>query len=340
MKILLLAGGKSSERDVSMRSGAAIYEALQRLGHTVLAMDPADGRMLAMAEGKFIESGQPAPESTDLTAPEVSAALPVTLASRDFADVELVMIGLHGGMGENGSLQNLLDLAGKKYTGSDMTASAVAMNKAMSKQLFISVGLTTPKWMLYRLTGHTTLESVQQDIIANLKFPVIVKPNDGGSTVGLTKVEAESGLTEALLAAARESLNILVEEYVLGRELTVSVLDGKALPVVEIKPKNPLYDYEAKYTKGKSEYLAPAPISPEQTQDVQKAAMQAYQVLGCAGLTRIDFILGDDHKFYCLEANTLPGMTNLSLAPMAAKCVGMEFDDLVAAIINSALERY
>ncbi len=192
---------------------------------------------------------------------------------------------------------------------------------------------------MYRTAGHGIDNQLFQDIAASFKTPFIVKPNDSGSTVGLTLVNDVDPLTPALIAALGESKNILVEEYIAGRELTVAILDGEPLPVVEIVPKSGLYDYEAKYTKGMSEYTCPAKIDPSIAEKMQHDAALLYETIGASGLARVDFILDAHGQPYCLELNTLPGMTSLSLAPMAAKSAGIDFETLVQRIIESAQQR-
>ncbi len=337
MRVLLLAGGNSSENQVSLNSGKAIYEALVRLGHTVTAVDPAGGRLLVGADGQYnslLPDNQP---NVPVADPEKTLA--VALATPEVGKIDMVVLGLHGGAGENGTIQSLLDLAGVKYTGSDMAASAIAMNKAISKRLFESEQIPTPEWLLVKYTGESCEEKAAAAIKERFRFPVIIKPNDGGSTVGLTKVHKADDIIPALRAAAKEGKHILVEQFIEGRELTVSVLDGEAMPIVEIRPKNELYDYHAKYTKGMSEYIAPAVLDDTIAKKIQQDAVKAFDVVGASGLARVDFILAPDNRYYCLEINTLPGMTNLSLAPMAAKCVGLSFDQLIERIIQSATRK-
>lgn len=337
MRILLLAGGNSSENQVSLNSGKAIYDALVRLGHSVLAIDPAGGRPLVGVDGQFnslLPASQP-----NIPIADTEKTLVAALATPDVRSIDMVIIGLHGGAGENGTIQSLLELAGMRYTGSDMAASAISMNKAISKRLFESEQIPTPEWLLVKYAGEA-FEAEQAAAIAHkFRMPVIIKPNDGGSTVGLTKVKSQSEIIPALRAAAKEGRRILVEEFIEGRELTVSVLDSDPLPIVEIRPKNELYDYHAKYTKGMSEYIAPAEIEPSIAARIQQDAVKAYDVVDASGLARVDFILAPNGRHYCLEINTLPGMTNLSLAPMAAKCIGLSFDQLVTRIIESAMKR-
>jgi D-alanine-D-alanine ligase len=339
MKILLLAGGDSSEREISLATSRAVFKSLQRQGHDVLAVDPATGTSLLDHSGRFIET-----ESESSSEPTVSGSATVDptvvkdlMHSPDTRDIEVVFIGLHGAGGENGSVQNVLDLAGIKYTGSNMTASAVAMNKAIAKRLMTSEGIPTPGWALYHAHGGRVDDSITEAVSREFHFPVIVKPNDSGSTVGLTRVDKVVDLPEALRRAADESPDILIENYIPGRELTVAVLDGESLPVVEIKPKNGLYDYEAKYTTGKTKYIAPAEVDANLAAALQAAAAKLFGIIGASGLARVDFLLDSRGDYYCLELNTLPGMTDLSLAPMAAKCVGIDFDQLVDRVIKSAL---
>lgn len=339
MKVLLLAGGDSSERSVSLGSGKAVYEALSRLGHKVYAIDPSTGRSLLASDGTFVEYKANGSATTTPAPKSKTWSLATALGSPGFTDIDVVFITLHGGSGENGKIQCLLDLAGKSYTGSNMAASAIAMDKAVAKRLCITEGIKTPDWALYRLRGRKIDERLLHEIGHRFHFPVIVKPNDGGSTIGLSKVDSEAELPVALEKGVGESSDVLVEEYVQGREITASVLDGKPLPLVEIKPKNELYDFEAKYTPGKSDYIVPAPIDDELSESIQRAAVKIYSVVGATGLVRVDFILDENNDYYFLELNTLPGMTELSLAPMAASAVGIGFDDLIAKLIESALHR-
>ncbi len=338
MKILLLAGGDSSEREVSLASGLAIYESLKRQEHTVFAIDPLSGKSLLGSDGSFLTDSPNNNGRTAATVKTDTRALTNAITSPGFKDVEVVFIALHGGSGENGSIQCLLELAGKKFTGSNMTASAIAMNKAVTKRLFASEDILTPKWKLYRMLPDADTHAIGHDTSENFEFPVIVKPNDSGSTVGLTKAKDYNELRPALIKAAEESPNILVEEFIDGRELTVAVLDGQPLPVVEIIPTNELYDYEAKYTRGKSRYVAPAEIDPAIAAGMSSAAVTATAVIGATGLVRVDFIMDKKERCYCLELNTLPGMTKLSLAPMAAGATGIDFDELIDRMIKSSLE--
>jgi len=340
MKVMLLAGGDSSEREVSLNSGAAIFNSLKKLGHDVYAIDPSSGKSLLSSDGKFLTKAM----SSNVEAgsvPQVGAmALAKSITGSELRDFEVVFLALHGGKGENGSIQNLLELARIPFTGSDMKASAIAMDKATSKRLFEVEKIRTPKWKAYNIDSKGIDGKIFKEIKKNFKFPIIVKPNDGGSTIGLTKVSKPKELPAAFETALKESHCILVEDYIAGRELTVPILDGQALPVIEIIPKSGLYDYEAKYTKEKTEYIVPAKINSKLAKEVQKASLLVYEIIGAAGLARVDFMLAKNGKFYCLEINTLPGMTELSLSPMAAKAVGINFDQLIERMVKSAVKQF
>lgn len=338
MRIVLLAGGDSSERAVSLDSSAAIWQALERLGHEVIGVDPASGLQLGLTNGQLLPLEE---EQIELEGKENLVPVPDVIdfdLIPEVSEAELVFLGLHGGAGENGSIQNLLEMVGVAYTGSGVTASVVAMDKAVAKHLMKSIGVPTAPFTLCRFGRKKDFPAMAKDVLDQMSCPMIVKPNDGGSTVGLSKVMKAEGLVPALELAAEETHSVLVEQFIAGRELTVAVLDGEALPVVEIRPKSGLYDYEAKYTKGMTEYIAPAEIDAELASRIQHAAEAVYEVIGAAGLARVDFILNDKNEFYCLELNTLPGMTELSLSPMAAQAVGMSFDQLVERIIAAGLK--
>lgn len=340
MKVLLLAGGDSGEREVSLDSGAAIYASLKRLGHTVYAIDPASGKSLLTSDGKFLSGPSTTGATAAAPAQGGAMALAKSLVTPAFHDIKVVFLALHGGTGENGSIQNLLELAGMPFTGSDMTGSTVAMHKEMSKRLFKSEGINTPKWKTFRVKDNGISRDIVNEISSFFEFPVIVKPNDSGSTLGLTRVEKREELADAFQKTLKESKIVLVEEYISGRELTVPILDNRVFPVIEIKPESGLYDYEAKYTKGRSQYIVPAEISNKLSDKIKSTAKQVYDILGAAGLARIDFILAKGNKYHCLELNTLPGMTELSLAPMAAQAEGVSFDQLIELLIKSALEHH
>ncbi len=308
-RITVLKGGDSPEREVSLVSGAAIAAGLREQGYGVAELDPADYADLDQILAKLRELG-----------------------------TELVFLGLHGGSGENGQLQAALDLAGFRYTGSGFQACAITMDKYASKLLAQAEGVPVADWVLLRgdqLGDYEDLRDLQ-GIVDKLGLPLIVKPNDGGSSVGISKVEDPSALKDATRLALKYSASALLERYIPGRELTATVLDGQALPLVEIRPRNGWYDYENKYNAGRSEYLAPAPVDESLSQLVQLYAERLWQVFGLRGYARIDFRYDGDQPYF-LEVNTLPGMTPLSLTPMAAKAVGISFADLVDRIVRLAL---
>ena len=336
MKILLLAGGESNERAVSLDSGKAIYDALLNLNHIVYAIDPISGKSLLNSDGTYIDYERDK-TGRAIVPPRASGwSLAKTLGSPAFQDIDVVFIAMHGGFGEDGMLQCLLEIAGQKHTGSEMEASAIAMDKAIAKRLCISANIITAQFALYRLKPSEISDDIIEEIAGQFEFPVIIKPNDGGSTIALSKVNKKEELQKALTQSAEESSSVLIEKYIPGREITAAVFDGEALPLVEIKSTNELYDYEAKYNKGLTDYIVPAEISEELTKEIQKTAKEMYDIIGCSGLARADFILDENNNFYFLELNTLPGMTELSLAPMAAKASGLEFEELVTKMIESA----
>lgn len=316
-------GGRSSEREISLRTGRGIAQSLRNLGHDVASIDAADGRLLPAGDE---EKGAP-PLSALEPVGDSAITRPEILANAD-----VVFIALHGAMGENGTLQALLDLTGKPYTGSGMRASAIAMDKAMTKRIFEQAGVPTPRWQLLPRTGQVA--DVDMNLLGG--FPIVVKPNEEGSSVGLTVVKEASQLGEALRKAG-DLGEILIEEFAGGRELTVAVLGDQVLPIVEIRPRSGLYDYQSKYTAGASEYFCPADLPAPLAKRVSELGERAVRVLGCRGAARVDFRLGKDDVPYCLEVNTIPGMTPTSLVPMAAKAAGMTYDQLVARMLELAI---
>ncbi len=340
MKILVLMGGISAERDVSLASGEAIVEALKSAGHKVIALDTAEGQNLLPNTGKYLPEGvktEP-PDVAELEKKGKELALKA-VESFDFSDVDVVFLAFHGGQGEDGTIQSLLDMTGKPYTGSGVLASALAMNKAMSKKIFEREGILTPDWLLVEDSDLSDLSGITNGIENNLGFPCVVKPNDQGSTVGLTIVKEKAELQKAFDFAKKFSRQFLIEKYIPGRELTVGILGDQALPVVEIVPEHGVYDYECKYTTGKSKYIVPAEIPQDKAKEIQAIGLKAFRALSCEGYARADFRFGEDGRFYCLEVNTLPGMTAHSLVPKAAKAISIDFPELVDRIAKLALRK-
>ncbi len=311
MKIVVLMGGTSPEREISLRTGAGVVRALTTLGHEVVPLDTG-------------------PVGADIE--KLVRAIPKS--------ADLAFIALHGGDGENGTVQALLDLAQISYTGSGVLASALAMDKAMSKRIFLHDGIPTPEW-IERWAPEDSAQpwhpEIGEEEIARLGgFPLIVKPNDQGSTVGITVVGAPSELKPSLRTARRYGRLALIERFIPGREVTVTVLNGRALPVVEITPEGGFYDYERKYTAGASRYEVPARLPSETSERLQSLGLRACRALRCRGVARVDFRLHEDGTPYCLEVNTVPGMTETSLVPKAAAAVNMSYEELVRAIVESA----
>jgi D-alanine-D-alanine ligase len=335
MKVLVLAGGKSHEREVSLNSGKAVAECLQSLGHQVKVIDTGDGReLLSTATAGTISDQQ----TSDTKSASITSSdhAPAVFLPRDFCGFDCVFIALHGGIGENGTLQALLDLSGVCYTGSGVMASALAMDKYRAKLLFDSVGVPTPRTIFFgdETTAIKFCDEIEPE---QLQYPIIVKPNAEGSTVGLTLAKDHDALLAGIHEAAAGDVNILIEEFIPGRELTVAILGAEILPAVEIVPKSGLYDYHAKYTVGASEYICPARLDKQVEADIREFAQLAYEVLGCAGYARVDFRLNPQNELFCLEVNTLPGMTATSLVPKAAKAAGISFEQLLERIVKLAL---
>jgi D-alanine-D-alanine ligase len=299
--VAVLYGGLSSEREVSLNTGKACAQALQSKGYDVVLVDVDR---------------------------EVAARL-----REIHADV--AFNALHGRFGEDGCIQGLLEAMGIPYTGSGVTASAVGMDKVVSKTLFRSLGLAVADYVVFPAARAGEI------FVADLPFglPCVVKPSGEGSSVGVALVKDAASLPRACAEAAGLKGDIIVERYVKGKEVQVAVLDGKALGVIEVVPANEFYDYAAKYTAGTTQYFYPARISPEQAQQVMAAAEIAHRGLGCAGVTRTDFILAGDGVPYILEVNTLPGMTATSLVPKIARGNGISFEDLCEPLLEGAALR-
>lgn len=328
LNIILLVGGTSTERYISKLSSKSIYNALKNLGHNVTLLDPAYGDNQPSETEEFFDENDFA---------EISNSNYIKCFNRkEFDSADLVFIGLHGKWGEDGTVQAILDLKGIKYTGSKTLASAVTMDKILSKILFDEYKIPTPKWFSFR-NNEMTFDDVVSKIELEIGYPAIIKPNDQGSTVGLSICRNKDDIKNALSLAKDYSEKILVEEFIAGRELTVGIVGDIALPVLEIKPKHEIYDYECKYTSGMSEYIVPADIPVNIANDLMKTSLLAFKALECDGYARIDFRLSPENKFYLLEINTLPGMTSLSLVPKMAKAVGMSFEELVDKIIQLSL---
>jgi D-alanine-D-alanine ligase len=331
MKITVLMGGTSSERNVSLASGIRIVLALRERGHDVIALDPARG-VISGAEEKELATGGvgAAPPSLEALSKFAEGAfLPNLLAMKEISGADVVFLALHGGKGEDGTIQALLDMANIRYTGSGHLSSALAMDKDLSKKLFRAEKVKTADWIM----APVQVEQVE----GILGLPVIVKPSKQGSTVGLSVVKKREELMPAIDEASLYDDEVMVERFVPGRELTVGVLGDIALPVGEIISKHEIYDYECKYTPGMATEEFPAKLSREATERVQQQALAAFRALKLKGYARIDFRLTAEGEFYCLEANTLPGMTGTSLIPQGAAAMGIDFPELCERIVKLAL---
>ena len=327
MNIVVLCGGFSPEREVSLASGSAVASALKDAGHDVSIADPSLGTEQQPSDSEVYKT-KPGAEPPRLMATNQDKAIEIINSPR-IKEAELAFLTLQGRFGEDGIIQALLDSVGLKYTGSNVLASALAMDKDVSKKLFKEAGIRVIEWTMVRDGQVFHSES-------DMDFPMIVKPNDQGSTVGFSIVNSSDELDKAAAKAAKYSSHVMVEKYVKGRELTVTILDKQSLPIIEIKPKNKVYNYESKYTPGMTEYSCPADLTEQLEVGIQLAALKAFNALGCRHYARADFLLDSEDRFYCLEVNTLPGLTKTSLVPKAAKAVGMSFQDLVEKIVELA----
>lgn len=331
-KIAVLMGGDSGERAVSMSSGRAVARAIDRARYDVVCI----------AWNGALPSQRSSDELDGIPMLHVgSSQLLDTLMS---VQGDLTFITLHGGSGENGNLQAMLDKVGLRYTGSGPVASALGMDKMASKQLFMRLGLDTPKYLGLPKTDIEELgrDKLRESVVAELGLPVVVKPVAAGSTLGVTIVRSPDQLGAAMDEALQYDTRVLIEEYIAGTELTAGVMsEGNrtiVFPLIEIIPKSPsgFYDYEAKYTPGMSEHLIPPRLDESVQQRVRAATRTAYQSLGCRGMARADFMVAAEGTPYLLEVNTVPGMTATSLVPDAARSAGLDFPALVQKLIEDA----
>ena len=328
MKIAVLFGGDSMERDVSIASASQVVGALRSRGHEVVAYDSGRGRLTAADEQRVFAA------RIDRAPPDQHAvtSLPTLVSAPDLADVDVVFLAMHGGTGEDGTVQALLDLAGIPYTGSGKLGSAIGWDKDIAKRLFLAAGVPTPDWVM---------APVPNDVAASrLGFPLIVKPNGQGSTVGLTLVQKPAEIDAAVALAGKFDREVMLERYIAGRELTVGILDDEPLAVGEIIPATgPIFDYAAKYQAGGAEEIFPAKLTAEQTARAQDLSLRVHHALKLTTYSRVDFRLDADGGLWCLEVNTLPGLTAASLLPRAAAAVGIGFAELCERICRGALSR-
>lgn len=326
MKITVLMGGDSPEREISLQTGEAVAAGLAARGHDVTRID----------------------------IPSVAAVMQMT----ELKDQDVVFPALHVGQGEDGHLQALLDIMGVRYALSGATASALAMDKGTSKRVMRGAGIPTPDWLQVSwdtLKGRPgslktkqglelspdvlTIARIQERAASELGFPLVVKLNGAGSSVGIAIVQEEkdfAGALEGIVAAENgPAQDVIIEKYIPGRELTVAIFLGRRLPLLEIRTRDGFYDYQNKYTAGANEYLVPAPVHSPLYEQIADDALRVYDLVGCSGAARVDFRL-DEEQYHCLEINTIPGMTANSLVPKAALAVGIEFDELVEDLCLAA----
>jgi D-alanine-D-alanine ligase len=304
----VLKGGRSLERQVSLRSGARVEDALERLGHDVVALD---------------------------VGPDLIGQL------RD-ASPDVAFIAMHGRDGEDGTVQELLEILDIPYTGSGVVACVRATDKVLAKHLMLEAGIPTPEFFAFSETAFRELGAADAlpAIEERLDFPIVVKPSSQGSALGIKFARGAADVPAALVAAFSYDSRVLLERHVDGRDLAVSILDGEPLPVVEAVPTGDgFYDFEARYEIGRTEFVCPAELPDGVTEQAQELALRTYRLLGCSAFGRVDLMLGSDGELTVLEANPIPGLTETSLLPQAAEAAGISFDELVGRIVELALER-
>jgi D-alanine-D-alanine ligase len=331
MRITVLTGGTSSERDVALASSVQVIAALRSIGHQVAVVDTARGFIPETDEARLLSAavGVAPPSLARLEALEHGLLLRGLANLAAVREAEVLFLALHGGHGEDGTLQTILGLIGVPYTGSGPIGSAMAMDKDIAKRLFQEAGVPTARWLMAPATA--------QEVERHLGWPVVVKPSKQGSTVGLSIVRAPAELAKAIEEAWRHDDEVMIEAFVPGRELTVGILDGVALAVGEIIPRHEIFDYECKYTPGMSEEIFPADLPADVAAECGRLGLAAHQALKLQGYSRVDFRLTASGEACCLEVNTLPGMTATSLLPQSARAVGIGFPELCDRICRSAL---
>ena len=308
-RIAVIRGGKSAEREISLKTGKAILDALSRQGYSTIDIDPANNLHKALYQ----------------------------------QEVDIAFIALHGRFGEDGTIQGLLELEGIPYTGSGVLASALAMDKIMSKRIFNNLNIETPKFVVLKINEvEGKLDEIEKDLIDELGLPIVVKPSLEGSSLGLSIVKNKNQLREAIKEAFKYDQELLVEEFISGKEITIGLLGNQSpqvLPIIEIRPKEGVYDFKSKYTKGMTDFIIPAELPDVVYKKAETLALKAYQALKCKGMGRVDLRINSAGEAYVLEVNTIPGMTETSLLPQAAEVVGIDFDQLVVKILENALEK-
>jgi len=344
MKIVVLAGGISTERDISIISGTKVCEGLRKKNHQAILLDVFFGKE-ELPETIFpseydIEKETAYIKSFDEQLEEIKKE------KRDFfgphviticKQADVVFLALHGDNGENGKVQAAFDLMGIRYTGAGSLGSGLAMDKGIAKKIFMYSGIPTPKGISLHRSDNKAGEQLST---SGMRFPVVVKPCCGGSSVGVFIVHDQKEYEDALEQCFLYEEEVIIEQYIQGREFSVAIIEGKAFPVIEIEPLQGFYDYKNKYQTGAAVETCPADLSLELSQKMQKFAENGFRALGLESYARLDFMMNDKEEMFCLEANTLPGMTPTSLLPQEAAVVGMDFPDLCEELIRVSLKKY
>jgi len=328
MKVTVLAGGTSAEREVSLNSAVCVAQALRKNGHTVTVLDPGVG-------WSVIDPGTASAETEQKV-----CGLPEAQGREVLSCGDIVFNVLHGGQGENGTVCAVLELLGVPYVGSRPGASAAAMDKVASKRLFAAVGVPVPDYFILNSREKEVWNSRIEAGIGKLGLPVVVKPAEEGSTVGLTKADTVEKIYQAVELAASLSRQVIVERFIEGREITVGVFCNEALPVLEVVVPGGFYDFQAKYHSHENKYICPAEIDSDTAERAQQLALEAFHVLGLDDYARIDLRLDQNNGLWCLEANNQPGMTDSSLLPKAALVTGLDLTALLERLIKNALTRF
>lgn len=339
MNIVVLAGGYSHEREVSLSSGSLIANALMENGHQVIMLDLYFGTSEAATFEEAYEKlnkdkyeYKVRKQIPDLNALRAQKEKPNEMIGENIIPIcqsaDLVFLSLHGELGENGQLQAVFDLYDITYTGTGYLGSAIAMNKILSKEIMSAQGILTPEW-----------EVLEQSDEPSSAVPCVVKPNASGSSIGVYIVDNKDDLKQAVKEAKKYSPSVLIEEKISGREFSVGVLEGKALPVIEIIPKTGFYDYENKYQEGATVEICPAEVDPAIAEKMQETALEVFKALRLEYYSRIDFMVSEDGGVYCIEANTLPGMTPTSLFPQEAAASGMSYNELCNKLAEIAVSK-
>lgn len=345
MNIILLTGGTSAEKEVSLSSSRSILKALREKNHSVKVVDPVYGVNQPSEEEIFqkqISSEYPNPQDVRKLLQETNKNILECINSDIFDGIDITVLGLHGKFGEDGVIQSLLDIRGIHYTGSGFVSSALCLDKHYSKVLFRYNNINTPDWITFDKRILTEIESGFDRCLNEIGYPFVIKPNDEGSTVGLTIVKeniSKDEFSTAIQTALSYSDKVMIEKFIPGRELTCTIIGDEAYPIIEIKPKGGFYDYEHKYTKGMTEYICPAKIDSQIEGQIKYHSLKAHNSMGCSVYSRVDFILSNDLNTYCLEINTLPGMTETSLVPKSARVNGIEFPELLEKIMELSLQK-